>query len=610
MLPGPELYFDPNNLTRGNFIYFPVVPGRAEFAVRVRQAILAMRPRVVAIELPSCFESALRPALRRLPELSVILCAVKAEEEFEQPSYFPVELTDPFVEAARTAIECGAQWMLLEPDSVERPHVSGQYPDAYAIEHIGLERYLESYRLFSQPRSAALEQHASAMAWKLQGADPDASTLIVLSLNLLDPVLDAMEHPQPEPPPPVPGLGVKILNPHPECLAEITSEIPWLQERYLTWRQHMDGSFPQRPRMQYEMLKEAGRSYELLTGDKIVHWQRRLLARYTRNLASISGDLMCGLYDLTLAARSIVDDNYAWEVWLTANRFSAQREVSDIETVRLSADTVFLNTKKIRIRRRLPRPKRLTRPVNLKPRKRETTAGEWARELDGNSICSYPPEDILIEDYGRLLKKKAKSLLSGERSRVEPFTTSLHDGIDIRETIRNWHQQKIFVRHMERLSGDVGAVAIIFDDDPHDRYRYLTTWLGENQNESDMAFYSTHPFDQMVGPGIGRAEYGGLLMTLPPRRMFDVWSDSEYQFAESKAERLLMAALDYSVEKYVVYVASKPPRSIFRSIASHLGRKIVYVPLGQLSPAKLKKIRVVHVLDGHQRREGAKDFIW
>jgi hypothetical protein len=114
----------------------------------------------------------------------------------------------------------------------------------------------------------------------------------------------------------------------------------------------------------------------------------------------------------------------------------------------------------------------------------------------------------------------------------------------------------------------------------------------------------------MVGPGIGRAEYGGLLMTLPPRRMYDVWHDPDYQFAESKPERLLMAALDYSVERYVVYVAAKPPRTIFRSIAAHLGRKIIYIPLGQLSPTQVKKLRVVHVLDSYQRRETAKDYLW
>lgn len=609
MPQGHEGFFDPNNLTRGSFRYFPVVPGRAEFAARVRLALLEARPEIVAIELPACYEPALLDALRRLPEMSVILCAPRDDAE-EDSVYYPIEPTDPFVEAARTALEIGARILFLEPDTNDRPHVAGSYPDSYALTQIGLDAFVEQYRLFPQPREKNLEDYASAMAWKLQGADPFASTFIVVSLNLLDPFLDAMEAPQPEPPRPTLRFGVELLNPHPDCLAEICMEMPWLTDRYLTWRETGTGEFPDRPRLQYELLKEAEQAYQAITGDKIVYWQRRMLARFTRNLARMDGNLVAGLYDLTLAARSVVDDNYAWEVWQLANRYGWQRDVSDIKTVPLSADEVYLDTRKLRIRRRVPRPKHLSRPPNLKPHKREKTPGEWAKELDGNSICSYPPEDVVIEDFGNFLKRKGKSVLSEERTRVEPFTTSLHDGVDIRETIRNWHQGKIFVKQMQRLFGDVGAVVIIFDEDTDNRYTYQTTWLGENSNESDMAFYSTHPFEHLVGPGVGRAEYGGLLMTLPPRRMYDVWNDPDYYYAENKPERLLMAALDYSVEKYVVYAATKPPRSIFRSMANHLGRKIVYIPLGQLSPTKLKKIRVVHILDGYERRDTAKDYIW
>ena len=106
----------------------------------------------------------------------------------------------------------------------------------------------------------------------------------------------------------------------------------------------------------------------------------------------------------------------------------------------------------------------------------------------------------MIEDYGRFLKRKAKSMLSEERSRTEPFTTSIQDGIDLRETIRNWHEGKIYVRQLDRITGEVGAAIVIFDEDRDDRYPYLTTWLGEHQNESDMAFYSTPPFDHLVAP--------------------------------------------------------------------------------------------------------------
>jgi hypothetical protein len=281
-----------------------------------------------------------------------------------------------------------------------------------------------------------------------------------------------------------------------------------------------------------------------------------------------------------------------------------------LETLNLSGEDVWIRTRKLRIRRRLPRMKQMLRPARLKKRKKESFKGEWASQTNGNSICSYPPEDLVIENYGRFLKRYAKSVVSEERSHVEPFTTSMLDGVDLRETIRNWHERKLYVREMGKFAGDMGALVIIFDEDRDNRYDYLTTWLGEHQNESDMAFYSTDPFSHIVGPGIGRAEYGGLLMTLPPRRMFDVWSDPDYEAAESKAERLLMAALDYSVERNVLYIAGKPPRSVFRQMAARLNRKIIYIPLGQLSPAKLKKIRVVHVLDSYARREQAKDYIW
>jgi len=52
------------------------------------------------------------------------------------------------------------------------------------------------------------------------------------------------------------------------------------------------------------------------------------------------------------------------------------------------------------------------------------------------------------------------------------------------------------------------------------------------------------------------------------------------------------------------------PAAISVLIAAHLNRKILYVPIGQLSPTKLKKLRVVHVLDSYERREEAKDYLW
>jgi hypothetical protein len=614
MSPGFDLPSDElNSLRRGRFTYFPVVPGRLEFAVELRRAILAGRPPVVAVELPGALEPAYRKAVRRLPEMSVLVYEEGKDED--RAVYVPVEPADPFTEAIRSGLEAGAEILFIEPDVIDRPHVPDNYPDPYSIRRIGIDKYIEAYRVHPAVRTEEIAEHADAMAWKLQGADLEARILVVVSLNMLDALLDAMEQPQEEPRRqrrrPLRFYDVHLLNPHPDCLAEITIEYPYLQARYEAFRAEMaDEALTDRQRAQLNLFRDAEQSYQKNTGDKIEHWQRRMMARYTRNLAQLGGDLVAGLFDLTVAARAVVDDNYGWEVWDTANRYPAQKQSSELETVNLSGEEVWIHMRKLRLRRRLPRPKQRLRPAHLKLRKKEKFPGEWAREVNGNAICSYPPEDLVVEDYGRFLKHKAKSLLSEERVRVEPFTTSMLDGIDLRETIRNWHEKKIYVRQFDRIAGDVGAVVVIFDEDRENRYTYHTTWLGENQNESDMAYYSTQPFEHMVGPGIGRAEYGGFLMSLPPRRMVDVWSDPDYEFAETKPERLLLAALDYSIQRLVVYVAARPPRSIYRSIAAHLRRSILYVPIGQLSPAKLKRIRVVHVLDSHDRREAAKDYVW
>jgi len=597
------------SLRRGRFTYLPVVPGRLEFAIEVRQAILRERPQVVALELPVTLQQQYMRAVARLPEMSVIVYPDETEED--RAIYVPVEPADPFVEAIRTANQTGADVVFADPDSGERPHLKDAYPDPYAIRHIGFDKYVEAYRVYPQERSDEIARHADGIAWKLQGCDPLARVLVVVSLNLLDPVLDSMEEPQAQPMSRLRREDVRVLNPHPECLAEITVEYPYLQYRYEQFRHLLtDSDLIDRRHAQLAMFREAEKSYEANTGDHVAHWQRRLLARYTRNLALADSALMAGVFDLTVAARSIVDDNYGWEVWETAGRYPPQKTASDLETVRISGEEVWLDTKRIRLRRRLPSLKRRLRPVGLKPRKKEKFPGEWATQLNGNSICSYPPEDLVIEDYGRFLKKKGKSILSEERSRVEPFTMSLLDGIDLRETIRNWHQRKIYVRQFQKIAGEVGSVIVIFDVDRDGRYPYMTTWLGEHQNESDMAFYSTFPFDNLVGPGIGRGEYGGFLMSLPARRLYDVWQDPDYEYAESKPERLLLAGLDYSLERFVVYVAARPPRSIFRSIAARLGRTIIYIPIGQLSPLALKRIRVVHVLDGYDKREMAKDYVW
>src|SRR5205807_6849857 len=134
------------------------------------------------------------------------------------------------------------------------------------------------------PRSEDIARHAAGIAWKLQGANPEARVFVVVGLNLLDPVLDAMEIPQAQPLARTRREGIQLLNPHPECLGEITAEYPALQWRYETFRAAPDeANLIDRRHSQLAVFREAEKEYEVRTGERVAHWQRRLLARYTRN---------------------------------------------------------------------------------------------------------------------------------------------------------------------------------------------------------------------------------------------------------------------------------------------------------------------------------------
>ena len=124
-----------------------------------------------------------------------------------------------------------------------------------------------------------------------------------------------------------------------------------------------------------------------------------------------------------------------------------------------------------------------------------------------------------------------------------------------------------------------------------------------------MAFYATPGGEEVVGPGISRCEYGGFVLSYPPYRMADIWKDRFFNRARSKAERLLLAGIDYSEERLVVYIAAKPPRSSCHTFAHTEGRKIIYLPLGQFSPVLLTKIRFFHVLENPDLRQTAHLYV-
>ena len=89
-----------------------------------------------------------------------------------------------------------------------------------------------------------------------------------------------------------------------------------------------------------------------------------------------------------------------------------------------------------------------------------------------NTHVSYPPEDIFIEKYFHLLRKRISEVIMDEKSTSIPFESSLEDGIDWRETARHFHEKKIYVKKQPKQVKNIGAIIVQFleEEDMSEEY--------------------------------------------------------------------------------------------------------------------------------------------
>jgi hypothetical protein len=641
----------------GGIFVVPVLHERLESAVAVRRALDLVAPDAVAVEVPSTLTRVFSRAIDRLPSISVLLYENAAGETI----YLPFHPADPAVEASRWARERGLPVCCADLDVDGYADHRDPLPDPYAMTRLGVRAYCDAVRRTERLADAQDARREAAMAFHvraLAGAGAKR-VLVVLGMRHVAGFTAAVAIEQAAPLTPPVRKNVRLVHLHPDSLGEVLVEPPFYVAAYEAHRRGLrpsaatatpaasgreygtfrvltggrgdhparvldavataaarSGDSLDRMRLQWALVAEASKALEAAAVDESIEpWQRRNLARYCVRLARHSGMLVADLYDLVVASRACVSENFAFELHRLATSFPWQEDAAaDLPTARIRAEELWDGVRRVRLRRRSTRPK-TRRPESILRRRRrdEQFPGEWLEAFDGDAICSYPPEDVVVEAFGGFLRRKGKAVLAEDASRVVPFTTSVLDGIDVRETIRHWTEKTIYVRESGRAPAEIGIVVVIFDEDQDDageRYPYKLTWLGEHGQESDMAFYATAPERAIVGPGICRVTYGGFLLSYPPGRLGDVWTDGDYRFAETKSEVLLLAALDYSRERVVIHVAPRPPRAVFHEIAARLARKILHLPIGTLSPSTLRKIRVMHVLSGHAKREIARDYLW
>lgn len=598
-------------LQKGNIYGLPIIHYNMETAAQVKLAFDLLKPDCVAVELPENMELQLLHAASRLPDISLV--ASYAQEK--SPIYFLSEPCDAAFEGLRSALENRVRAHCIDLDVDEYPDFYDLLPDPYAIQKIGLESYYEVYRKAHSGKTYKKhpldEKREQYMAKRLKELSFSYDRILfIVGMSHLENVFRLVDNST------FPEMFhaqrdlTEICTLSENSMRHGLAECGWFSMNYEEQRNAGEqANFPpDRQQLIYKLYKKAADNYSQMTGNAFSSYNMRNLMKFVRNYAFINDNLMPSLFQILTSARGCVDGNYAYETWVLATDYPHRKNIDNLPELDLTAEELWGNSKKIKFQLKQSSRK------DLSFKKRPDKSKFKFQPPGSFGICSYPPEDISVEHFGDFLKKKGVQILSEEAARTTPFVTSLEDGIDTRESIRHWFEKKLYVKVKGKPPGGASSVVIIFDEDLEnengvEKYPWKLSWLGEHSQESDMAFYATPLGANVVGPGISRCEYGGFMLTSPPRRMLNIWSDLDYEGCRTKAELLLVAAIDYAVKPLIVYVAAKPPRSLIKSFAARYGKKIVFIPISQLSPVLLNKIRVFHVLDGHDKRQNADEYI-
>ncbi len=625
----------PTPLSLGNRITcLPVVHGSGDCALAVRKWLLEHACDCLAVGLPSSFKAEVLTAVEQLPTPAIVLqkCLPTYQSQWNplddrdggdaQPalgddwSYVPIDPCQPVIMALRVAL--GEHWPIefcdLETNAYE-PMASAM-PDPYALKTVALEKFATAILpSLSRPYELQARQRLQYMAWRLRELEK-AHQHIVLVCSILEwpwlreayfdrtekefPTHDSVEAP-----------ATHAVNQN--SLIFLFGELPYITGLFEQARVALDDDENLSIDGVKQLLMSARSSYLQDLGKRARRITPLLLSqclKYIRNMTLLEHRMTPDLYTMGVAAQQILGDQYAIHLIQTARNYPFHEEF-DKPSITLGIDQARLpDGETVGVVSRLPGQPVSWRSLQLRRKPVREEMERWKTQWNPYSQCSWPPEDTLIESFRTRVMDRAKAMIGADLARSEKFSTSIKDGIDIRETLRHWYDGDIYVKVMPPSVGTMDCCVMLFDTpaDPRD-YPWRTTWFAEHKDESTLAFFASDFQNEIIGPGIALATYGGAMFLYPPVAITDIWQDPRLNFANNLEDRLLAAACLHSRERQIALLSPKAPGANWRSIAKRFHRQLVHIPLSHFNDAMIQQMRMVHVLNGREVRSYAEHFI-
>ncbi|MFN7844958.1 MAG: hypothetical protein ACK5N9_24820 [Pirellula sp.] len=536
-------------------------------------------------------------------------------------SFVPIDPCQSVIAAIRFAIgeRIPVRFIDMETDLFAGDE-EGFAPDCYALSKVSLEAFSTAMLpSISRPKSDQVNERIRWMAKRLLSLRSKNDNIVMLcdihhwpwireayhqALASSDRELVPYEHDEP-------AVNHSIAE---NTLVFMLSELPYITAVYEQSRsQLIDSPFDSYIDGIKKLLLSARASYLADFGKRARRISPFLLSqclKYIRNLSLVDNRLTPDMYTILLAAKQTFGDSYAVHVAETIKDYAFQEPLS-WSNVKMGIGKLELPDGEI-----VPAISRLGeglfewRSLDLARRPPKDELKEWQKAWNPYQQCSWLPEDAKIENFRTRVVDRAQAILGADLARSEKFTTSIMDGLDIRETLRHWHEGELYVKIQPPSIGKLDACILMFDPTPSPEvYDWRATWYAEYEWESTLAFYATNFHKEIIGPGIGVANYGAALFLFPPRSIPDIWTDRELKFADTLEDRIIAAACKHSRARQVALMSPMPPTVRWRQIAKQYGKSLVHVPMSQFGDEKIAELRTVHVLNGKQVRSYAAHFI-
>ena len=581
------------------------------------------------------------------------------EDDDRACSYVPIDPCQPVIAALRIAMQEHMPRAFVDLETARFQPRGSVLPDPYALKQLPIEKFAagilpgipapggqaQDRVLTMAARLAELEQRFERIlfvcefahwpwvkgAYERRGESKeqraDDTEALASPLSALHPPSDDDVEP----------TSIHAVNPR--TLLFLLGEMPFITGLYERARAELDDDenltvdgikqllLATRDRYRDDLGKRARRiSPQLL----------RTYLKYVRNLSLIHRRLTPDFYSLIVAAQQLAGDPFAIHLAELVREYDpsgVEGRMSKVEgstdtspstfndpltthdsplaTLSMGIDRAELpDGDVVEMKSRLPGPPVTWTNLQLTRRPPKPDREKFRMAWNPFRQCSWPPEDEKIERFRTHVKDHALSIMGQDLANSEKFTTSLKDGLDIRETLRNWHTGDLYVKVVPPSRGNLDCVVMLFDSpaDPRE-YPWRITWFAEHHDESTLSLFATDFHDDVIGPGIASATYGGAMFLFPPRPIEDIWRDRQFDVADTLEERLLLAACTHSRERHIALLSDAPPGIAWRRIAKRANKRLVHVPLAHFSQETVGQLRTFHVLNGQEVRSYAEHFI-